>query len=214
MKPKPMFPYRRPKKRPKGGPRRQRDGNGRRVPQSAAELLPLLQPATKSLAQMLAGNVKASGQAVHARNVLAQAEKLVAERAVDRLPPAAREEFFEQLARLKLTVADAEAMLREQELAAAEPAAPIEEMPEVSAERLREVALSLAVTTSNAAVEQRRMPASPEAAEGEPEPRLAPEATPAAPAVPSTPPPRLGAKSRERLRLKSVVAKPEDGAEG
>ncbi|HFD15745.1 MAG TPA: hypothetical protein ENJ38_05510 [Rhodospirillales bacterium] len=208
MKPKPMFPYRRPKKRPKGGARRQRDGNGRRVPQSAAELLPLLQPATKSLAQMLAGNVKASGQAVHARNVLAQAERLVAERAVDRLPPAAREEFFEQLARLKLTVADAEAMLQEQE-AAAEPAPAIEEPTEISAERLRELALSLAVTTSNAAAEQAREPAPPPADEREEEP---PALADSAPATPSATP-RLGLKSRERLRLKSVVAKPEEGGE-
>ncbi len=209
MKPKPMFPYRRPKKRPKGGSRRQRDGNGRRVPQSAAELLPLLQPATKSLAQMLAGNVKASGQAVHARNVLAQAERLVAERAVDRLPPAAREEFFEQLARLKLTVADAEAMLEEQEPTAAVPAAPVVERSEVSAERLREVALSLAVTTSSAAVEQARMPAPP-ASQEEPS-SAAEEETRATPA--SAPAPRLGVKSRERLRLKSVVAKPGEGGE-
>lgn len=208
MKPKPMFPYRRPKKRPKGGARRQRDGNGRRVPQSAAELLPLLQPATKSLAQMLAGNVKASGQAVHARNVLAQAERLVAERAVDRLPPAAREEFFEQLARLKLTVADAEAMLQEQE-AAAEPAPAIEEPTEISAERLRELALSLAVTTSNAAAEQAREPAPPPADEREEEP---PALADSAPATTSATP-RLGLKSRERLRLKSVVAKPEEGGE-
>ncbi len=208
MKPKPMFPYRRPKKRPKGGSRRQRDGNGRRVPQSAAELLPLLQPATKSLAQMLAGNVKASGQAVHARNVLAQAERLVAERAVDRLPPAAREEFFEQLARLKLTVADAEAMLEEQE-AVAEPTAPAAQQNEISAERLREVALSLAVTTSSAAVEQARMPAPPATAEDEP--AVADGGSPTAPAAPN---PRLGLKSREKLRLKSVVTGAGEEEEG
>ncbi len=208
MKPKPMFPYRRPKKRPKGGARRQRDGNGRRVPQSAAELLPLLQPATKSLAQMLAGNVKASGQAVHARNVLAQAERLVAERAVDRLPPAAREEFFEQLARLKLTVADAEAMFQEQETSAAEPAPAVEAPNEVSAERLREVALSLAVTTSSAAAEQARVPPPPGQREQKEESPVLSAA--AGPAANTGPTPRLGVKSRERLRLKSVVAKSEE----
>ena len=120
MKNQSMFPFRRGggKKRGKGGPgRRHHDGgNGgggggggmRRVPGSAAELLPMLQPATKALAQMLAGNTKVSGQLVHARNVLAQANRMVEERMADRLPPAAREDFLEQLARLKLTIADAE----------------------------------------------------------------------------------------------------------
>src|SRR4051812_4518991 len=108
MKNQAMFPFRRngPKKRGKGdGGRRPHDGGGgggggRRVPGSAAELLPMMQPTTKALAQMLAGNTKSSGQLVHARNILAQATRMVDERHVDRLPPAAREEFFEQLARL------------------------------------------------------------------------------------------------------------------
>src|SRR5210317_16906 len=90
-----------------GGGRRQ-GGGGRRIPNSAAELLGTLQPTTKSLAQVLAGNTRASGQVVHARNILAQAERLVGERAVDRLPPKQREEFLEQFARLKLTLADAD----------------------------------------------------------------------------------------------------------
>ncbi len=68
----------------------------------------MMQPSTKALAQMLAGNTKISGQLVHARNVLAQANRMVDERLPDRLPPAAREQFFEQLALLKLTIADAE----------------------------------------------------------------------------------------------------------
>ena len=112
-----MFPFRRngPKKRGKGG------GGGAAVaatttmaaagdgsPGSAAELLPMMQPSTKALAQMLAGNTKTSGQLVHARSVLAQANRMVEERLPDRLPPAAREQFFEQLALLKLTIADAE----------------------------------------------------------------------------------------------------------
>src|SRR3954470_5770228 len=116
MKNQSMFPYRRngPKKRGKGGGgagggRRHHDGGGgRRIPGSAAELLPMLQPTTKALAQMLAGNTKSSGQLVHARNILAQAQRLVEERQVDRLPPMQREEFLEQLARLKLTLADAD----------------------------------------------------------------------------------------------------------
>ena len=68
----------------------------------------MMQPSTKALAQMLAGNTKTSGQLVHARNVLAQANRMVDERMPDRLSPAAREQFFEQLALLELTIADAE----------------------------------------------------------------------------------------------------------
>ena len=118
MKCQSMFPFRRngPKKRGKGGGggggRRHHDngggGGGRRVPGSAAELLPMMQPTTKALAQMLAGNTKMSGQLVHARNVLAQANRMVEDRLPDRLSPSAREQFFEQLAVLKLTIADAE----------------------------------------------------------------------------------------------------------
>lgn len=145
-----MFPFRRGggKKRGKpggggsgsGGGRRQGgQGGGRRIPGSAQELLGVLQPTTKSLAQVLAGHTRASGQLVHARNVLGQAERLVDERAIDRLPPAQREEFFEQVARLKLTLADAE---REAEVEAeTEVAAPVAPM---SMDRLRALALSIA----------------------------------------------------------------------
>ena len=143
-----MFPFRRGggKKRGKpggggnaGGRRQGGQGGGRRIPNSAQELLGVLQPTTKSLAQVLAGNTRASGQIVHARNVLGQAERLVDERAIDRLPPAQREEFFEQVARLKLTLADAE---REAEVEAeTEVAAPVAPM---SMDRLRALALSIA----------------------------------------------------------------------
>ncbi len=141
-----MFPFRRGggKKRgkpngPGGGRRQGGSGGGRRIPNSAQELLGVLQPTTKSLAQVLAGNTRASGQLVHARNVLGQAERLVEERSVDRLSPMQREEFFEQVARLKLTLADAD---REAEAEAktevAPPAAP------VSMDRLRALAFSIA----------------------------------------------------------------------
>ena len=106
-----MFPYRRgaQRKRSKGNPpRRPKGGGGRRLPGSARELLPLLQPTTKALAQVLAGNTKASGQFVHARNVVERADQLIAEQQVERLGLRDREEFLEQLARLKLTVSDAE----------------------------------------------------------------------------------------------------------
>ncbi|MFW5679516.1 MAG: hypothetical protein ACOC3D_04575 [Pseudomonadota bacterium] len=106
-----MFPYRRgnQRKRTKGNPpRRVKGGSGRRLPGTARELLPLLQPTTKALAQVLAGNAKASGQFVHARNVVERADQLIAEQQVERLGLRDREEFLEQLARLKLTVSDAE----------------------------------------------------------------------------------------------------------
>ncbi|MEO1092878.1 MAG: hypothetical protein AAFX81_19840 [Pseudomonadota bacterium] len=106
-----MFPYRRgnQRKRSKGNhPRRQKGGTPRRLPGSARELLPLLQPATKALAQALAGNAKISGQVIHARNVVERAEQLITEQQVERLYLRDREEFLEQLARLKLTLSDAE----------------------------------------------------------------------------------------------------------
>jgi len=143
-----MFPFRRngPKKRGKGGGsgsggRRHHDngGGGRRVAGSAAELLPMMQPTTKALAQMLAGNTKTSGQLVHARSVLAQANRMVEDRLPDRLSPKAREEFFEQLAVLKLTIADAE----EDGLVPEEEPAP-RPTPPMDVDRLREVALRLA----------------------------------------------------------------------
>ena len=146
MKCRSMFPFRRngPKKRSKGGGGRRQDnggGGGRRVPGSAAELLPMMQPSTKALAQMLAGNTKTSGQLAHARSVLAQANRMVEDRAPDRLPPASRELFFHQLALLKLTIADAE----EAGLAAEEQPEPVvKPNAPMDADRLREVALRLA----------------------------------------------------------------------
>lgn len=112
------------------------------LPNSARDLLPMLQPATKALAQMLAGRTQVSGQLEQARAVLGQAERLIADRVHNRLNPAEREEFFEQLARLRLTLADAadEAEARAaEEQAPARPAA-----PPVAQERLKEMALALA----------------------------------------------------------------------
>lgn len=142
-----MFPYRRhgAKKRSKGGgaagvPRHSR-GAPRTLPNSARDLLPLLQPAIKALAQMLAGRTRASGQLNHARTMLAHAERLIADGVHNRLPPAEREEFFEQLARLRLTLADADV---EAEVQAAEDQVPKEPPPPpVAQERLREMALAL-----------------------------------------------------------------------
>ena len=148
-----MFPFRRngPKKRGKGGGgnaggggRRHQDnggGAGRRVPGSAGELLSMMQSSTKALAQMLAGNTRMSGQLVHARGVLAQANRMVDERMPDRLPPAAREQFFQQLAYLKLTITDAEEAAAVADAAPEPQAKPVVPM---DAERLRDIARRLA----------------------------------------------------------------------
>ena len=106
-----MYPYRRSNQRKRNRnntARRNKAPGGRRLPGSARELLPLLQPTTKALAQVLAGNTKASGQFVHARNVVERADQLIADKQLDRMSTRDREEFLEQLARLKLTVSDAE----------------------------------------------------------------------------------------------------------
>jgi hypothetical protein len=139
-----IFPYRRhgPKKRVKHGPNRKSRGPQKGLPNSARDLLPLLQPATKALAQMLAGRTGASGQLGHARTMLAQAERMIAERAHNRLTPAEREEFFEQLARLKLTLADADA---EAEVQAVEEQEPRPQARPVAHERLKEMALALSM---------------------------------------------------------------------
>lgn len=142
-----MFLYRRqgPKKRPKAGTPRKGRNPQKGLPNSARDLLPIIQPATKALAQMLAGRTAASGQLGHARAVLAQTERLVAERAHNQLNPTEREEFFEQVARLKLTLSDAES---EAEFQAAEEQAPSPPPVPVDRERLKAMALSL--TTSSA----------------------------------------------------------------
>jgi hypothetical protein len=136
-----MFPYRRHggKKRSKGPAHKSR-GPQRPLPNSARDLLPMLQPATKALAQMLAGRAGVSGQLNHARNLLAHAERLINDRVHNRLIPAEREEFFEQLARLRLTLADADA---EAEVQAAEEQVEKEPPRAVAHERLKEMALAL-----------------------------------------------------------------------
>lgn len=137
-----MFLYRRqgPKKRAKPSAPRKNRGPQKGLPNSARDLLPLIQPATKALAQMLAGRSGASGQLGHARAVLAQTERLVSDRAHNRLNPAEREEFFEQIARLKLTLADAET---EAEVQAQEEETPAPAPTPINRERLKEMALAL-----------------------------------------------------------------------
>lgn len=104
----------------------------------------MMQPATKALAQVLVGNTRASGQFVHARNILEQADQMVQDRAVDRMPPRLREDFLEQLARLKLTISDAAEFEDEREVNAEESNAEVPAKKEVAPERLRELALRLA----------------------------------------------------------------------
>lgn len=138
-----MFLYRRQgpnKKRAKPGPSRKNRGPQKGLPNSARDLLPMIQPATKALAQMLAGRTGASGQLGHARAVLAHTERLVSDRAHNRLNPAEREEFFEQIARLKLTLADAES---EAEVQAMEDDVPPPAPTTVDRERLKEMAMAL-----------------------------------------------------------------------
>ena len=112
------------------------------LPNSARDLLPLLQPATKALAQMLAGRTQVSGQLEQARAMLNQAERLIAERVHNRLNPAEREEFFEQLARLRLTLADAADEAEARAVEEQRPRAP--QPPPIAQERLKEMALALA----------------------------------------------------------------------
>lgn len=194
-----MFPFRRGgKKRGKGGGAAagRRFARERRGGLAVHELLTQLQPATKALAQVLAGNVKSSGQLQHARNLLAQAERAVEERAIDRLAPAQREEFLEQLARLKLTVADAEAAAgAASETAASETARP---QATVDPSRLRELALSLALSTS-------RAPAPAPEPEAELTPPLVEAEEPPAPPPPSPPAAPPGSPRAARLRLKATL---------
>jgi hypothetical protein len=173
----------------------------------------MLQPTTKALAQMLAGNTKTSGQLIHARNVLGQANRMVEDRQTDRLPPAAREEFLEQLARLKLTIADAdEAGL------AADPDEDVPPRPAaaVGIDRLREVALRLATAEPAPRVPAPAAPPDPEDLEDpldsavERQPAYAPARLRAASAddggdaARDADEPRGTGPRRERLRLKPV----------
>lgn len=153
-----MFLYRRqgPKKRAKAGPPRKNRGSQKGLPNSARDLLPLIQPATKALAQMLAGRSGVSGQLGHARAVLAQTDRLIADRAHNRLNPAEREEFFEQVARLKLTLADADS---EAEAQAADGEAPAPVAMPVDRERLKEMALALTSPGGSTSYEDRHVAA-------------------------------------------------------
>lgn len=170
-----MFPYRRNvKKRGKNAPQprkgAQHSGQGQRIPGSARELLRLLQPTTKALAQLLAGNTRPSGQLSHARHVLEQAQWLVEDRQVERLIPNEREEFLEQFARLKLTIADARDLEQEDDARDAEEPRPPK--PKVAPERLREMALALSSVTPAPSFPG---PVAAEAPAEEPEPVAQPE---------------------------------------
>ncbi|MGI9435884.1 MAG: hypothetical protein ACR2Q4_13835 [Geminicoccaceae bacterium] len=124
---------------------------------------------------MLAGRSAASGQLGHARAVLAQTERLLADRAHNRLNPVEREEFFEQVARLRLTISDAES---EAEVQAAEHEAAAPPPVPVNRERLKELALAL-TGPAEAATEQ----AEPGASASVPDDQLAEQDPPTEPLV-------------------------------
>lgn len=241
-----MFPYRRNggKKRGKGGPaaphqqhqhqqHRQnggggygRRGGGGPGGGSVGEMLSMLRPTTMALAQMLAGNARVSGQLAHARNVMVHAHRLVEERAVDRLPPAQREEFLEQLARLKLTLTDAEeAAEAAEERAAYGEAEPRPSAPGLGPDQLREVARRLALSSVPEAAPS--LPPPPTAfapgMEDDDGPDPAPRREPEIPAAVAARGERIRLKvspdadgpapvrARERMRLKTIV-KPAVGS--
>jgi hypothetical protein len=173
----------------------------------------MLQPTTKALAQMLAGNTKSSGQLVHARNILAQAQRLVEERQVDRLPPMQREEFLEQLARLKLTLADAdEAGLQE-----AMPAAEQRPVASIAPDTLRDVARRLALASESTASPEPAPPVPDESPELEPLPAddpagIAAKADRLRLRLSNDPDAPAPVRARDRLRLRPL--KPAAGSSG
>lgn len=183
------------------------------LPNSARDLLPMLQPATKALAQMLAGRTQVSGQLEQARAVLGQAERLIADRVHNRLNPAEREEFFEQLARLRLTLADAadEAEAR----AAEEQAPPRPAAPPVAQERLKEMALALVTPEgarrrgSSGSEEGSADPGSTAAEDEERAPRPVAEAAPAPASRES--PDAPGSAAAESGEAGQAAPQPPDG---
>ena len=211
-----MFLYRRqgPKKRAKPSSPRKNRGPQKGLPNSARDLLPLIQPATKALAQMLAGRTGASGQLGHARAVLAQTERLVSDRAHNRLNPAEREEFFEQVARLKLTLADAES---EAEVQAQEEETPSQAPTPINRERLKEMAMALTSPGGPTSYEDRHRAdatlSGKEPVDAEPSTEdAAVETLTAAPAKPEDPNqlrlPRAGA---ERVAIQPDAIRPRTG---
>jgi hypothetical protein len=201
-----MFPYRRNvKKRTKNGPPprkgAQQAGQNQRLPGSARELLRLLQPATKALAQLLAGNTQPSGQLGYARSVLEQAQWLVEDRQVERMAPREREEFLEQFARLKLTIADARDIEYAQDDAEYEVEEPRAAKPAIAPERLREMALALSsAPQATPSMYSGVQPAAPVFDAPDPEPKAAP-AEPAAAEPDEADEGRSGPRG-QRLRLK------------
>jgi hypothetical protein len=199
-----MFPYRRHggKKRSKGAARKSR-GPQRPLPNSARDLLPLLQPATKALAQMLAGRAGVSGQLNHARNLLAHAERLIGDRVHNRLIPAEREEFFEQLARLRLTLADADAEAEVQAAEEQEEKRPAP--PPVAQERLKELALALSRPERDRPGQPRAVGEPDERGTGQPGAEPAPAASDAAAESPTQ---SGGSSEAEERPLKPLASLP------
>lgn len=149
-----MFPYRRGqgKKRSKGGNgRRNGAGNNRALPGAIGDIMPALQPATKAVAQLISGNTRPSGQVTHARNILRQAQRAIDDRVAERLPPQIKESFLEQVALLRLTLADAASLEEAQSSSETEAETDDEvdavEDADAEMERLRKLALAIAGST-------------------------------------------------------------------
>ena len=141
------FPYRRGsgKKRPKNGKQRAGGGaNYRSLPGNIGDLMSVMPAATKSVAQFISGNTRPSGQVAHARGVLAKAQRAIDDRLTERLQPAIKEEFLEHVALLRLTLADAASLEDGEFDEDRQEAEKADTRDEISMDRLRALALSIA----------------------------------------------------------------------
>lgn len=144
------FPFRRGagKKRPKPTNNKGRGGGGgsnyRSLPGNIGDLMSVMPSATKSVAQFISGNTKPSGQVAHARSVLARAQKSIDEKLTERLPPGVKDDFLEQVALLRLTLADAASLDDQSYDSHYEDENPSPPPAEISMDRLRALALSIA----------------------------------------------------------------------
>lgn len=141
------FPFRRSggKKRPKSNKGRGNGNNYRSLPGNLGDLMSVMPSATKAVAQLISGNTRPSGQVAHARSVLAKAQKAIDDRLTERLQPAIKDDFLEQVALLRLTLADASSMEEDELETKGGGGGDTEARPaEISMDKLRALALSIA----------------------------------------------------------------------
>lgn len=100
--------------------------------------------ATKAVAQFISGNTRPSGQVAHARGVLGRAQKAIDDRLTERLAPGIKDDFLEQVALLRLTLADAATLDEDEAEGGFDERPQAEAPPEISMDRLRALALSIA----------------------------------------------------------------------